>query len=100
MESMRKYISELVTGWEVAKVQAIVSETLDSIVDPLVFQEAVDLIAMHKELGHVVIVISTSGTDVVEPIAARLGADIAIGTQVEERRAIRDLSIIALERPA
>jgi HAD superfamily hydrolase (TIGR01490 family) len=83
MESMRKYISELVTGWEVAKVQTIVSETLDSIVDPLVFQEAVDLIAMHKELGHVVIVISTSGTDVVEPIAARLGADIAIGTQVE-----------------
>ena len=83
MESMRKYMSELVTGWDVAKVQAIVSETLDTIVDPLVYQEAVDLIAMHKEQGHQVIVISSSGTDVVEPIAARLGADIAIGTQVE-----------------
>ncbi len=83
MESMRKYMSELVNGWEVAKVQAIVSETLDTIVDPLVYQEAVDLIAMHKDQGHDIIVISSSGTDVVEPIAARLGADIAIGTQVE-----------------
>lgn len=83
MESMRKYMSELVTGWDVAKVQAIVSETLDTVVDPLVYQEAVDLINMHKELGHRVIVISSSGTDVVEPIAARLGVDIAIGTQVE-----------------
>lgn len=83
METMRKYMSELVTGWEVAKVQSIVSETLDTIVDPLVYQEAVDLINMHKEQGHLVVVISSSGTDVVEPIAARLGADIAIGTQVE-----------------
>jgi HAD superfamily hydrolase (TIGR01490 family) len=83
METMRKYMSELVNGWEVAKVQNIVSETLDEIVDPLVYQEAVDLINMHKEQGHQVIIISTSGTDVVEPIAARLGADIAIGTQVE-----------------
>lgn len=83
MESMRKYMSELIAGWDVAKVQTIVSETLDTIVDPLVYQEAVDLIAMHKEQGHHIIVISSSGTDVVEPIAARLGADIAIGTQVE-----------------
>ena len=83
METMRKYMSELVNGWDVAKVQNIVSETLDEIVDPLVYQEAVDLINMHKEQGHQVIIISTSGTDVVEPIAARLGADIAIGTQVE-----------------
>lgn len=83
METIRKHMSELVTGWEVAKVRSIVNETLDSIVDPLVFQEAVDLIAMHKEKGHDIVVISTSGTDIVEPIAARLGADIAIGTQVE-----------------
>lgn len=83
MEMMRKYMSELVTGWDAEKVQTIVSETLDEIVDPLVYQEAVDLIAEHKAQGHAVIIISSSGTDVVEPIAARLGADIAIGTQVE-----------------
>jgi HAD superfamily hydrolase (TIGR01490 family) len=83
METMRKYMSQLVTGWDAAKVQAIVTETLNTLIDPLVYQEAVDLINFHKEQGHTVIVISSSGNEMVEPIAQRLGADLAIGTQVE-----------------
>ncbi len=82
MESMRKYMSELVTGWEVERVQQIVAETLDEIVDPMVFAEAIELIDQHRAAGRDIIIISSSGTDVVEPIGARLGADLAIGTQV------------------
>ncbi len=82
METMRDYMSKLVTGWEVDKVQQIVAETLDEIIDPMVYQEALDLIAEHREAGREVVIISSSGTDVVEPIGARLGADKAIGTQV------------------
>lgn len=82
MESMREYMSKLVTGWEVEKVQQIVAETLDDIIDPMVYQEALDLIAEHKAAGRDIVIISSSGTDVVEPIGMRLGADLAIGTQV------------------
>ncbi len=82
METMREYMSKLVTGWNVDQVQQIVGETLDDIVDPMVFEEAVQLIAEHKETGHDVIIISSSGTDIVEPIGQRLGVDLAIGTQV------------------
>jgi len=82
METMREYMSKLVTGWNVDKVKAIVGETLDDIVDPMVFQEAVDLIDEHKAAGREVIIISSSGTDIVEPIGERLGVDLAIGTQV------------------
>jgi HAD superfamily hydrolase (TIGR01490 family) len=82
METMREYMSKLVAGWDVNTVRQIVSETLDDIVDPMIYQEAVELIAEHKAAGHTVIIISSSGTDVVEPIGARLGVDIAIGTQV------------------
>jgi HAD superfamily hydrolase (TIGR01490 family) len=82
MESMREYMSRLVNGWEVDKVQSIVSETLDGIVDPIVFEEAVELMRFHKAAGRDVIIISSSGTDIVEPIGQRLGADLAIGTQV------------------
>ncbi len=82
METMREYMSKLVTGWDVDKVQSIVSETLDDIVDPMVYQEAVELIEQHKAAGRDVIIISSSGTDIVEPIGQRLGADLAIGTQV------------------
>jgi HAD superfamily hydrolase (TIGR01490 family) len=83
MEAMRHYMSELVKGWEVDQVRRIVAETLDGIVDPMVYEEAVDLIAEHKEAGRDVIIISSSGTEVVEPIGERLGVDRAIGTQVE-----------------
>ena len=82
METMREYMSKLVAGWNAEQVQQIVGETLDDIVDPMVFQEAVDLIAEHKAAGRDVIIISSSGTDIVEPIGARLGVDLAIGTQV------------------
>ena len=82
MESMRDYMSALVTGWEVEKVKTIVDETLDEIVDPMVYEEAVELIDEHRRAGRDIIIISSSGTEVVEPIGARLGADVAIGTQV------------------
>jgi len=82
MESMRSYMSKLVTGWDVGTVQEIVAETLDEIVTPMVYQEAIDLMDEHRRAGRDIIIISSSGTDIVEPIGERLGADIAIGTQV------------------
>jgi HAD superfamily hydrolase (TIGR01490 family) len=82
LETMRHYMSELVKGWDVDTVKQIVGETLDEIVDPMVYEEAVDLIEEHKEAGRDVIIISSSGTEVVEPIGERLGVDRAIGTQV------------------
>ena len=43
---MRHYMSELVKGWDVDTVRQIVAETLDDIVDPMVYEEAVDLKAL------------------------------------------------------
>ena len=84
MEAMRRYMSTLVTGWDVAKVRSIVAETLDSIIDPMVYEEAVALIESHQAAGRDVIIISSSGTEVVEPIGARLGVDLAVGSQLAE----------------
>lgn len=82
METMRKYMSALVTGWDVAKVKEIVAETLDQIIDPAIYDEALALIDEHRAAGRDVIIISSSGTEVVEPIGERLGVDLAIGTQL------------------
>jgi HAD superfamily hydrolase (TIGR01490 family) len=83
MEQMRLYLTSLVAGWDVDQVRAIVAETLDEIIDPVVYEEAVELIAEHRAAGRAVIIISSSGTEVVEPIGERLGVDRAIGTQIE-----------------
>lgn len=85
MERMREYLSELVAGWEVERVRAIVDETLDSIIAPLVFEEALALMREHQDAGRDVIIISSSGAEIVEPIGARLGADVSIGTRVAVR---------------
>jgi HAD superfamily hydrolase (TIGR01490 family) len=82
MERMRVYLSQLSVGWDVEQVRAVVADTLDGIVEPIIYQEAVKLIAEHQAAGRDVIVISSSGTEIVEPIGARLGVDKAIGTQM------------------
>ena len=82
MERMRVYLSQLSTGWDVEQIKAVVSETLDGIVEPIIYQEAVKLIGEHQAAGRDVIIISSSGTEIVEPIGARLGVDKAIGTQM------------------
>ncbi|MGI8887661.1 MAG: HAD family hydrolase [Nocardioidaceae bacterium] len=80
MERMRRYLSELSSGWHVETVKDIVAETLHHIVDPMVYDEAVDLIEQHHAAGRDVVIVSTSGAEVVEPIGAMLGADRVIAT--------------------
>lgn len=82
MERMREYLSALVTGWDVQTVKDIVAEALHSIVDPIVYDEAVTLIEEHHLAGRDVVVVSSSGTEIVEPIGEMLGADHVIATRL------------------
>ncbi len=82
IERMRAYLTSMCSGWDVAQVREIVQETLHDIIDPIVYDEAVDLIAMHKAAGREVVIVSTSGEEVVGPIGAMLGADHVVATQM------------------
>jgi len=82
MERMRAYLTAMCTGWDVSQVRDIVSETLHEIIDPIVYDEAVELIGMHKAAGRDVVIVSSSGEEVVGPIGAMLGADEVIGTRM------------------
>jgi HAD superfamily hydrolase (TIGR01490 family) len=85
MEKMREFLSELCAGWDVQTVRAIVADTLHNIVEPLVFDEAVSLIEEHQLAGRDVVIVSASGSEVVEPIGEMLGADGVIATSMEIR---------------
>ena len=82
MERMREYLSSLSAGWDVQTVKDIVAETLHYIVDPLVYDEAVRLLEEHHAAGRDVVIVSSSGAEVVEPIGEMLGADTVIATQL------------------
>jgi HAD superfamily hydrolase (TIGR01490 family) len=83
MEKIRAFMSQLVEGWDVDTVKEIVAETLHHVVDPIVYDEAVSLIEEHHAAGRDVIVVSASGTEVVEPIGEMLGADDVIASRLE-----------------
>lgn len=82
-ERLRAHLSAMVAGWDVAQVSAIVNETLHLHIEPTVYAEAVALIDEHHAAGRDVVVVSASGSEVVEPIAALLGADHVIATRME-----------------
>lgn len=82
MERLRAYLSDLVTGWEVQQVRDIVAETLEELIQPLVFREATALIAEHHAAGRDVVIVSSSGAEVVEPIGSMLGADHVVATRM------------------
>ncbi|KAA1425131.1 HAD family hydrolase [Mumia zhuanghuii] len=84
MERMRAYLTQLVKGWDVDTVRQVVAETLHTVVDPLVYVEAVELIAAHHAAGRDVVIVSASGSEVVDPIGAMLGADHVIATRLVE----------------
>ncbi|MGW1347316.1 HAD family hydrolase [Kribbella sp. NPDC002412] len=82
MERMREYLSAMCTGWDVQTVKAIVADTLHHIVTPMIHEEAVELIDQHHAAGRDVVIVSSSGAEVVEPIGAMLGADKVIATRM------------------
>jgi HAD superfamily hydrolase (TIGR01490 family) len=82
MERMRAYLSDLVAGWDVQQVRDIVTETLEELIQPVVFHEATALIAEHHQAGRDVVIVSSSGAEVVEPIGRMLGADRVVATRM------------------
>lgn len=83
MEKMRQFMSQLCAGWDVATVREIVADTLHHIVDPLVYDEAVSLMEEHRAAGRDIVIVSASGSELVEPIGELLGADHVIASQLE-----------------
>jgi len=82
MDAMRDYLAQLCRGWDAEQVRDIVEETLHELIDPLIFDEAAALIEEHRTAGRDVVIVSSSGEEIVAPIGAMLGADQVIATQM------------------
>jgi HAD superfamily hydrolase (TIGR01490 family) len=82
MSRMRDYLTELCRGWEVEQVRQIVAETLHDLIDPIIYDEAAALIEKHRAHGRDVVIVSSSGDEVVSAIGELLGVDRVIATQM------------------
>ncbi len=81
-ERMRAYLSALCRGWNVQQVKEIVAETIHELIDPIIYDEAASLIEEHHLAGRDVVIVSTSGSEVVEPIGELIGADRVVATRM------------------
>lgn len=83
LERVRHELAELTKGWDKAEIERLVAETVDEVVAPLVYAEALVIIDQHQRAGRRVVVISSSPVEIVQPLCRYLGIDDVIGTQPE-----------------
>jgi HAD superfamily hydrolase (TIGR01490 family) len=83
MERAKDGMLALTKGWDAEEIQEVVREALEDVLDPYIYQEALDLIALHGALGRQVYIVSSSPQEVVKPLAERLGVDRVIATRAE-----------------
>lgn len=83
MEEVRAAMLALTRGWEQAHVASIVAETLDEMISPIVFAEALELFEEHHRAGRHVVIVSSSPEEVVKPIGAFLHVDDVIATRAK-----------------
>lgn len=81
-EKLRAQLSEMVAGWPIDEVKEVVNETLHKLIEPIIFEEALDLIEEHQAAGREVVIVSSSGEEVVRPIAKLLGVTSVIATRM------------------
>lgn len=83
LERIREELSGLIKGWDRREIERLVAETVDEVVTPLVYEEALALIDEHQRSGRKVVVISSSPVEIVKPLCNYLGIDNVIGTRPE-----------------
>ena len=80
---MRESVLALTKGWEQARMRGIVEETLADVVEPIIYAEAAELIEYHRANNRLVVIVSASPAEIVEPLGRHLGVDRVIASRAE-----------------
>jgi HAD superfamily hydrolase (TIGR01490 family) len=83
LDKLRDSVLRLTVGWDQAVISQIVRETLVDVVEPIVYDEALELIREHRAAGRKVFIVSASPEEIVAPLAQYLGVDEVIATRAE-----------------
>ncbi len=81
MTKVRDASLRMARGWDQQRLRSLVEETLHDVIEPIVFDEAIDLIRTHREAGRRVYLVSSSPSEIVDPLAVYLGTDGAVSTR-------------------
>jgi HAD superfamily hydrolase (TIGR01490 family) len=74
-------VLKVTKGWDHLEVKQLVAETINEVIEPLIYDEALELIDHHLGQGDEVWLVSMSPTEIVEPFAELLGITGAISSR-------------------
>jgi HAD superfamily hydrolase (TIGR01490 family) len=83
MERLKEGMLQLTKGWDRKQVERLVQDVLLDVIDPYVYEEALDLIAMHQAEGRRIYIVSSSPEEVVRPLARHFGVSGVIATRAQ-----------------
>jgi HAD superfamily hydrolase (TIGR01490 family) len=83
LAKLRDSVLRLTVGWDQAVISEIVRETLVDVVEPIVYDEALELIREHQAAGRKVFIVSVSPEEIVAPLGQYLGVDEVLATRAE-----------------
>jgi len=81
LAKIRDSVLALTRGWNRDQIAQIVKETLEGVVEPISYAEALEEIELHRDAGRKVYLVSASPEEIVAPLAAHLGVDGAISSR-------------------
>jgi HAD superfamily hydrolase (TIGR01490 family) len=81
MERLKEGMLQLTRGWDRGEVERLVHDVLIDVIDPYVYQEALDLMALHRSEGRRIYIVSSSPEEVVRPLASHFGVAGVIATR-------------------
>jgi HAD superfamily hydrolase (TIGR01490 family) len=81
MERLKDGLLALTKGWNRQQVEELVQDVIIEVIDPFVYQEALDLMALHREEHRRIYIVSSSPEGVVRPLARHFGANGVIATR-------------------
>jgi len=81
LTKFREAVLKVTKGWDREEVRALVAETINDVIEPLIYEEALELIDHHLAQGDEVWLISMAPSEIVEPFAELLGITGAIGSR-------------------
>jgi HAD superfamily hydrolase (TIGR01490 family) len=83
MERLKEGMLQLTRGWDRGQIERLVEDVLLDVIDPYVYQEALDLIALHRSEGRRIYIVSSSPEEVVRPLARHFGVSGVIATRAQ-----------------
>lgn len=81
MRKFRESALRVTKGWDQARVSALVRDSLADVIEPIVYDEALDLIREHRAAGRRVFIVSASPEEIVAPLGVYLGVDDVIASR-------------------